>query len=195
MDEGFDLEVARAVARLSDRSRAESPVTFPIDQDAAGQAGLYSWWVDEIGLAMLLQSLGRPLPPLIYIGQAGATSSRSRTVRLATLRSRIRGNHLSGNISSSTFRLTLSAILREPLELELTPSGRLNPESNQRVSTWMREHLSLVIFPWATRGTLVYLEESVLAAIDPPLNLMGMSEDPIRTKLKALRKELATALM
>jgi hypothetical protein len=173
MDEGFDRAVARAVARLSNRSKAESPVTFPIDKDAAGQAGPNSRWADEMGLAMLSQSLHRPLPSLIYIGQAGATSSRSRTVRLATLRSRIRGNHLNGNISSSTFRLTLSAILREPLNLAVAPSGRLDRESNQRVSAWMREHLHLLIFPWEARDTLGVLEEAVLTAVPGSARALG----------------------
>jgi hypothetical protein len=188
-------EVAKAVARLSDRSRAESPSTFPMDMEAADHPGLYSWWADEGGLAMLSESLGGSLPSLIYVGQAGATSSRSKTQRMTTLYSRIKGNHLTGNISSSTFRQTLSAILRDPLNLGVTTSGRLDRESNQRVSAWMREHLQLVIFPWEARDNLIELEEAVLATLDPPLNLMGMTGNSVRTRLKALRKELNSAAL
>ena len=192
--DGSSGEVVKAAAHLSDRSRAESPATFPMDKEAASHAGLYSWWADEVGLAMLSESLGGSLPSLIYIGQTGATSSHSKKQRLSTLDSRIRGNHLRGNISSSTFRQTLSAILREPLDLRVTTSGRLESESNQRVSVWMREHLQLVIFPWDTRDSLIKLEEAVLATLDPPLNLMGMTGNSVRTRLKALRKDLTNAV-
>jgi hypothetical protein len=97
--DGSSGEVAKAVARLSDRSRAESPSTFPMDKEAADHPGLYSWWADEGGLAILSESLGGSLPSLIYVGQAGATSARSKTQRMTTLYSRIKGNHLRGNIS------------------------------------------------------------------------------------------------
>jgi hypothetical protein len=64
----------------------------------------------------------------------------------STLRSRVVGNHLSGNTGSSTFRLTLAALLREALDLHphrTTTKVTLPPEENARLSVWQREHLRI----------------------------------------------------
>jgi hypothetical protein len=81
------------------------------------------------------------LVPLIYAGQAGATSRRTKTESRATLRSRIGGNHLRGNIRSSNFRKTISALLLQPLGLQLAGLNKLDPASNRIVSEWIRRHL------------------------------------------------------
>lgn len=163
---------------------------FPAGQADVDQAGLYAWFADEDGLAMLSAVLGAPLPPLIYAGQAGATSSRSGTVRLATLRSRIGGNHLRGNIGSSTFRRTLTAVLFEPLELGLDRPGKLSRPSTTKVTQWMHDHLRLATYACPDRAALAALEDEVLARLDPPLNLMGMGPSPTRLRLRELRRQL-----
>jgi hypothetical protein len=138
----------------------------------------------------LSKPFGVRLPSLIYAGQAGATSSRAGVERVATLRSRIGGNHLRGNIRSSTFRNTLSAVLFEPLGLCLEAPRRLETASNAAVSAWMRAHLHIVVAPYVNRTDLAALERAVLTRIDPPLNLMGMPPTAVRTRLRDLRQRL-----
>jgi len=112
---------------------------------------------------------------------------------MATLRSRIGGNHLNGNIRSSTFRFTLAAALREPLALQLGPGGRLDASSNQELSRWIRRHLSLACVAWRERATLSGLEHAVLERIDPPLNLTGMTTTALRRRLRDLRRDLKSS--
>lgn len=154
------------------------------------QPGVYSWWADDDGLAVLSAPFGVRLPRLIYAGQTGATSTRTRTERVSTLRDRIGGNHLNGNVRSSTFRKTLSAALAGPLGLRLARPNRLDPASNAVVSAWMRTHLQVVAVPYPDRGTLAAVEHALLMRLDPPLNLMGMADTPIRRELRRLRQLL-----
>lgn len=193
MSAGWLPSVEHLICRLSDPSNAEEASGFPRDPVAADQPGLYSWWADDAGLVTLAAPFAQPLPALIYAGQAGATSTRVGIVRSATLRSRISGNHLNGNIGSSTFRRTLSAILFEPLSLAMAGSGRLDAASNKSVSVWMRQHLRLIIAPYPDRATLAHAEEDVLAQLDPPLNLMGMRSSQVRVLLSDLRAQLSTS--
>jgi hypothetical protein len=114
------------------------------------------------------------LVPLIYAGQAGATSRRTKTESRATLRSRIGGNHLRGNIRSSNFRKTISALLLQPLGLQLAGLNKLDPASNRIVSEWIRRHLHVVTALIDDRAALANIEHRVLDYLDPPLNLDGM---------------------
>ncbi len=182
--------VDRLVARLTDRGNTEPAAGFPTDRVAAGCPGLYSWWAGDDALTVLSAPFGIRLPPLIYAGQAGATSIRARRTRSATLGSRIRTNHLNGNVGSSTFRKTLTAILFEPLGLLLSGPGCLDTASNAAVSDWMRSHLHLIIAPYSDREHLAEVEHAVLQRIDPPLNLMGMHSTPVRATLKGLRRRV-----
>src|SRR4051794_5059599 len=74
-----------------------------------GSRGLYAWWVSP-GAVPNVGGPAHPREPfeLLYVGVApkGAQST-------ATLRSRIHGQHLRGNIGSSTFRQSLAALLLE----------------------------------------------------------------------------------
>ena len=117
------------VDRLTDPINSESAAMFPADPVATEYPGLYSWWADDEALNILSTLFGVRMPSLIYAGQAGATSTRSRRIRSATLRSRICTNHLSGNVGSSTFRKTLTAVLLEPLAL-----GFLGPQHLDKAS-------------------------------------------------------------
>src|SRR5512139_3568438 len=82
--------------------------------------GLYAWFVDGDGAQHLTAGIGLHVGKgLIYAGQAGAGTSS------ATLGSRIRGNHLGGDIYGSTFRLTLRSALRERLALEPIGGGHM----------------------------------------------------------------------
>lgn len=185
-----DDEVRRIAVILQDPPMAKPCRNFPDGQADVDAPGLYSWWVDEDGRATFTQIFGVAFPGLIYAGQAGATSSRAGVERSATLLSRINGNHLRGNIRSSTFRQTLSAVLFGPLGLELEGPGKLTPSSNAQVSKWMRTHLHIATVACPNRATLAALEDAVLAELDPPLNLMGMPRTPVRRHLKELRTAL-----
>jgi len=182
--------ISGLVSRLSDPAGARSVDNFPREHEGCDQPGLYSWWADSEALDALAVVFDTRLPKLIYAGQAGATSTRSHTERRATLASRIGSNHLRGNISSSTFRKTLSACLFEALELHLRRSGSLDRESNNVVSLWMREHLRLSVVPYPDRASLASSEHAVLERLDPPLNLMGMPPTPTRLRLSELRARL-----
>ena len=129
---------------------------------------------------------------LIYAGQAGASTKRSGTERVATLRSRIGGNHLRGNIGSSTFRKTLTAVLFEPLGLRLSGRGKLDRASTQSVSEWMQAHLSLATVACPDRGeTLAALEEDVLQVLGRPSTSWGcVRHQHGRERLKELRHAL-----
>lgn len=190
MTELDDSVIAEAIAHLSDADNAEPAEGFPTDARGAERPGLYAWWADPEALATLSEPFGVRLPPLIYAGEAGATSSRAKLSRTATLRSRVRANHLNGNVASSTFRETISAILLDPLSLDLSGPRRLAPDSNRVVSAWMRHHLRIAVFPVDDRHFLARVETAVLAVLDPPLNLMGMPPSTIRTRLRELRAAL-----
>jgi hypothetical protein len=185
--------VDELVARLRDGSRAEPPATFPRDVASAGQPGLYSWWCDAQGLAQLGAALDAELPPLIYAGLAGATKWPSGRPGTATLFTPIGGMHLGQKIDFSTFRWTLAALLRTALGLQHIAPRRLAPASESALTDWMIAHLQVVAVPYPDRATLGVVEEAVLEALDPPLNLMGMRLTPLRQRLKELRSLLATS--
>ena len=126
----------------------------------------------------------------IYAGLTGATKWPSGKVGKMSLRARIGGNHLAGTIYGSTFRRTLAAILREPLQLQLKSPGRLERYSEKSLSAWMRQHLEVAVYPFPERDVLASLENEVLAVLDPPLNLEGMRWSPVRARLRVLRAEL-----
>jgi hypothetical protein len=184
-----------AVAVLSDRELAVPASRFPADRLAATRPGLYSWWVDDKGHAVLERSLDEPLTSLIYAGQAGATSARSARVSTATLGSRIGNNHIRGTAHGSTFRKSISALLLEPLNLRLDRADFLVKEDNLRVTEWIQAHLSIVIYPYDDRDALGRFEDEVLRVLDPPLNLGGMSPTPVRAKLTALRREVSRPVL
>ena len=179
------------VAQLSDRlttfANTERPIEFPVDKVAARGAGMYSWWADEIARQMLGAPLSATLPPLVYVGQAGATRWPSGTRSKATLGSRISRQHISGNAGSSTFRLTVSALLLVSLDLTLDDDGRLDAASNGRVSLWIADHMRIAIARFDNRDELGVVEASVVSKLDPPLNLEHCCSTAPRQTLSGLR--------
>lgn len=185
-------EINELVATLTDSSRAQSPVRFPVDAAEAATAGLYSWWADEEALGSLALVVGEELPPLIYVGQAGATRWPSGKPSAATLGSRIGSQHIRGNARSSTFRLTISALLVEAMGLDLE-AGRLASASTARISSWIAEHLRVSISSFPDRDRLGAVEASVVAVINPPLNLDHCASSSIRVQLRARRARFRAA--
>lgn len=187
------MKAEEAYRWLLDPASRHPAKDFPFGQADLDQPGLYAWFADADARGVLADVLDAPFDELIYAGQAGASSRRSSSERVATLRTRIGGNHLHGNIESSTFRRTLTAVLLEPLGLRLSKPGRLEPASNRLVTRWMQDHLSLSTIPCLDRTDLANLEEEVLGLLDPPLNLMGMPRTPARLRLTALRRALTAS--
>ena len=184
-------DVRRIAALLSDPVRSEHPRAFPADSFAASNAGLYSWWADAEAKELFFRAGRIPVGQFIYVGQAGATRWPSGSKSTATLRSRIRSNHICGNLSSSTFRRTISALLRQPLNLRLAEPGKLMPEDNRRVSIWIEDHLRIVIVPSEDRDSLESVEKAVLNTLDPPFNLDGRPPTDLRRRLTELRRAIS----
>lgn len=92
-------------------------------------------------------------------------------------------------MSSSTFRLTISAILREPLDLR-SEGGRLASDANGRVSRLIESHLRVAIDPWEDRDSLERIEQAVLDVLDPPFNLRGRPVTDFRQHLTKLRRAI-----
>lgn len=172
---------SEVIELLLDKSAAVLPDDFlAAGSRAANRPGLYSWWVDELGAAKLSEGLSLPLEPgLIYAGLAGATRWPSGTRSKSSLWLRIATMHLAGSHEFSTFRRTIGAILAS--------AARTTEVNEQELTEWMRQHLRLVLVPFDDRDELGRLEKRVLNALNPPLNLQGMSLTPIRQRLKVLR--------
>ena len=122
---------------------------------------------------------------LLYVGIAprGAASP-------ATLRSRVLGQHLGGNIGSSTFRQSLAALLFEAHGWTTTWSGsrsQLIPEDNRALSEWQNRYLFLT---WVEHPRPWDVEQQVMVLVQPPLNLAGNASHPLRRRLTELRAKL-----
>jgi len=186
-------EIAAAIQALDVGAARIRAREWPSDLAGLDDPGLYAWWVDASGARMLSMGLATEVAAgRIYAGQAGATAWPSGTRRVATLRSRIGGNHIRGSVRGSTFRLTLAAILRTPLGLEIIGSRKLGAGSEQRLTEWVLAHLELAVHPFPDKDRLGQLERVVLGSLDPPLNLEGMPSTPMRTTLSELRREVVS---
>ncbi|MGH2809829.1 MAG: DUF6884 domain-containing protein [Actinomycetota bacterium] len=172
--------VQQAVEALTDPASAESAATFPSRGQKVGLPGLYSWWADEEGRRAIGEQLPADLPPLIYAGQAGAGTG-------ADLKQRVLDTHIGGQINRSTFRLTLASLLTEQLGLELLGPEKMSPQSEERLTAWIKQHLSVAVFSYEDRPSLRAFEEQVIRQIDAPLNLAKMVRGDVRNQLTKLR--------
>jgi hypothetical protein len=101
----------------------------------------------------------------------------------------IGSGHLGRHIHGSTFRLTLAAALLDPALAR--EDGTLDEEIEARLTAWMRSHLEVAVHRFTEREPLGDLEECVLAEMDPPLNIGGRKETPLRETLTLRRKRFA----
>lgn len=177
---------ARAAAHLLAPASRVAARDFPPSIDGIRGPGLYAWFVDDAGAADLSHGLGVHLAPgLIYAGQTGA--GRATGPSSATLLSRIGRNHLGGNTYGSTFRCTLASILGRQLRLKPTGGRRMESASEQKLSRWMLEHLSVAVLPHADPVVLSTFETDVLVELKPPLNLAKLSDPIVGPRLRELR--------
>ena len=187
-----DLVDAAAVATELASSVVEIGVARG-DPDLGGipaAPGFYAWWavdgaIHEVPLGS--SPRGGEIGPF-YVGIAPARASSSQSIR-----SRVIGNHLSGNLGSSTFRLTLAALLRETLGFQPERRGTkvvLPPDQNAALSAWQTTNLRVswcvVTEPWL-------LEPGVIEVMKPPLNLAANGDHPFRVTLSEARRALRQA--
>jgi len=186
-----DSDADSAVTALTDPAHAQSAVTFGADRRARDHPGLFAWSGDDEALRIFCTQVGAELPALLYAGQAGATRTPVDYRATETLASRIMSRHLSGTERSSTFRLNVSALLLEPLELGVLADGQLSDSANRAVSVWVAQHLTVSTFLVPDRDALAALEAEVVHRLDPPLNVDHMPASPVRERIAQLRARLA----
>jgi hypothetical protein len=148
--------------------------------------GFYCWW-SRRGVIAGLPHVPHPIDQelsLLYVGISPARETSRQTVR-----SRVLGNHLNGNVGSSTFRFVLAALLIDALELDpYLRSGKvaLSADDNARLSSWQREHLLLTSCvrerPWE-------IERDVIAQLGPPLNSAANATHAFHPVVQAARAE------
>ncbi len=176
-------DVAELITQLRDRAIAQTPAEFLADDRSQLRSpGLYSWWVDSGGAADLQIGLGQPVAPeLIYVGLAGATRSRSGQKSTNTLAKRIGRMHLGGRHEFSTFRPSLGSILA---------NARQEPEIDEdRLTSWMHEHLRVVTIPVEDADAMDKMESEILRRLDPPLNLSKVKKNELRDRIGELRRK------
>ncbi len=145
--------------------------------------GLYAWWVSESGAALITSRLGKEISPgIVYVGQAGAGSST------ATLRSRIESNHISGKIRQSTLRLTAATILLEDLKGFIEGDRKIGVRGEAIVTAWLSACFNVTVAAYPDRINLGELEKTVLDHLDPPFNLSGMDNSPLRSEIGDRRR-------
>ena len=175
----------------------ESPTLVPASDWPAGltcldRPGLYAWWVDDVGAADLSRGLGLTVAGgRLYAGQAGATKWPSGRTVEDTLDKRLGQLDLGGKVRMSAFRWTLAALLFKQLEVQVQAAMVVTPSSEQALTAWMRQHLSIAVHPHDDRDTLGGLEHAVLERLDPPLNLGHLSLTPLRERVTELRRRIS----
>lgn len=152
--------------------------------------GFYAWWATRGAIAAAPHN-SHPLDAelsLLYVGISPARASSGGTIR-----SRVLGQHVRGNTSSSTFRFVLVSLLLD--ELALTPRARarkvvLDAADNERLREWQLRHLRLT---WAVRERPWEVEAAVIALMQPPLNSAGNSAHPFYRRVSAARAAFRSA--
>lgn len=149
--------------------------------------GFYAWWSPR-GAIATMPHLPHPLDEglgLLYVGISPSRVSSRRTVR-----SRVLENHLGGNISSSTFRFVLAALLLD--KIAIRPELRNNRyalagEGERDLRAWQKDQLRLT---WCECGEPWAIEQQVIALMQPPLNLAANATHAFYTDVRAARQEL-----
>lgn len=171
------LVACAAVLELNDVLEALVGPRLTIDQAKAApiraSRGLYAVYAN----ADVWRHLGLGAPPddrPLYLGKSEST-----------FQTRDLEDHFGvGRTGRSTLRRSFAALLRNQLDLEPVPRGQnpldrtkratmyaLGPQADARLSSWMREHLTLALWPSGqiTIVTLREFEKEVIAQLKPPL--------------------------
>jgi hypothetical protein len=68
----------------------------------------------------------------------------------------------------------------------------LEPEGDDQLTSWMRGHLRLAVWPRSHAQSLGAIEGAIMAHWRPPLNLTGVSQ-PWRAQVRRAREAMAAA--
>jgi hypothetical protein len=177
-DQAAGTDTASLLKSLAAEARSIEKVSVP------AEAGVYAWFAkDATTLPHVSVSPGEP----IYIGSSTNLAQRQYET------------HFSPRSTGfSTIRRTLGALLKQDLRLTARPRGlgktpqdfycyRFDPDSEERLTGWMREHILVSAHP--TREYNV-LEGLLMMAALPILNLKGVENSEAR-EIKRLRKACA----
>lgn len=112
----------------------------------------------------------------------------------------LRTHFVSGRTGQSTVRRSFAALLRNSFELHAMPRNPrkpsdfdrfgLSPGSDERLTTWIWEHLSLAVWPTSGDVELINIEGLVVRRLDPPLNIVYLPR-ATRRDLSAARRAMA----
>ncbi len=180
--------VSKLVAGLTapDGARAR-----PSNGGVPAEPGLYAWWGTPDALPQVpLRYVQDAETWLLYVGIAPA-----RLGSRQTLRGRICGNHLRGNVGSSTFRLSLAALLWQQEGWTLSRRGSkalLAPSSNAALSAWQEQHLRV---SWVVHRAPWDVEAQVIKRLSPPLNLAMNRADTYGWALSEARQRFRSAAL
>jgi hypothetical protein len=186
------LTPATCIEKLTEIAPKNVPTACrsPVEEGLPNASGFYAWWIKP-GSVPGVPPRPHPTAPkrhLLYVGIApGRATSRQ------TIRSRVLNNHLRGNTGSSTFRLSLAALLMEPLRLQPLRKEKkivLQRDDNSALSEWQRSNLWI---SWCERDNPWTIEAQVIAAMKPPLNLAGNAAHPFHTTMTAARTRFRAA--
>jgi hypothetical protein len=187
--EAGDEQLADALRALATAPVRCPAADWPARLSGLENPGLYAWFCDAGGAADLSRALAIAVPAgLLYVGQAGAGSSRRGKTSAATLGKRIGRQHLGRRFGSSTLRRTLAAVLAGHLSLQPLDRRKLEADGEAQLTGWMVRHLSVAVFPVASGEHLLTLEERVVQRLRPPLNIDHVSGGQMRTRVKQLRQ-------
>jgi len=192
-----DVRVAGPLATDIVRALQGTPVSVTQARRSVESGGLpdehgfYAWWTGPGTIPGVPYAWhpdrNRDLV-LFYVGIApnGPKSS-------STIRSRVIGNHLSGNTGSSTFRFSLASLLRPVLRLHplRTETKVVLPlAENRELTAWMNQHLRITWYacaePWIQ-------EAGVIVPMGPPLNLADNHSHPFYGTVSKARSEFRKA--
>jgi hypothetical protein len=177
-------EVVRALTGITHSlEETKSPAGLP------AQPGLYAWWTKKgsiPGVPACLHPTEQDLD-LFYVGISPKNGSSKGTIR-----SRVLGQHIGGNIGSSTLRKTLASLLFEIMGWEPIMRSRplLTPSDTRALTRWQHKHLNLT---WVAHPEPWKIEAEVIRILQPPLNLAGNKSHPFASTVSEARRRLAKA--
>jgi hypothetical protein len=189
-------EIARFIrpARMFSRNDVLSnPSPVP------SQDGVYGWWFRRLPPLVVANDCSRHQDlTLLYAGiSPDRPPQNGRPASRQSIRDRIKF-HYTGNAEGSTLRKTLGCLLAAELGIELRRVGsgkRMTFVAGEHaLSAWMAENAYV---SWMARPQPWELEDSLIAELDLPLNLMGNKHNqfhPVLTELRAKYVERARHL-
>jgi hypothetical protein len=178
-----DADMKRAIAALTGTA-----VTLDVAKPLLPKSsGVYAWWIAGAVIPNVPVNK-HPFEVDLDLAYVGIAANRPGSS--ATLRSRVVGNHMNGNIAASTLRRILAALLIATLDLQPTKKGKkvvLPKDQNLRLSGWQMTHLRVT---WFATAAPWLVESAINSTLKPPLNLDGNETHPFYKDLSAARRAL-----